>query len=387
MSSTLPTDATIPKRSVARAGGANQFLFFVVLSTVVLYFGRPLLIPLTAAAFLAMLMAPICRWLETKITRPLAVIVCILLLLVIILGILAIVLAEFSSFMDDLSDIEKKGNEIMKSLELTIQSHFGVAPERQVAIAKEHLKNMGQSAGSYMGRVAGGITGLFGGLVIMLVYTFLLLYHRERYATFFVKLFGKRDPERTRDIIENVTSVGQHYVKGRTISILLLGVVYISGFLIVGVKSAMVLGAIAALLSIIPYLGAIIGGIFPLFMALSTGDSATIMGVVIVIIIAHGLSTYLIEPLVVGSHLRLSALSMIVIIIAGGALWGISGMILFIPILAMAKILCDHVDALKPYGYLVSDPDEGKPSVISDWIERVWARMFKGGRAKKNHGV
>jgi predicted PurR-regulated permease PerM len=355
--------------------GANQFLLFVILLGAVLYFAREVMIPVVAAAFFAMLMTPISGRLEKKIKRPFAIIVCILILLIAILGILAIVTAETHSFIGDLPAIEKKANEMLKLLESTIQTHFGLDPERQVAMVKDQIKTVGQSAGSYLGRLVGGVTGVLGGLVITLVYTFLLLYHRERYEIFFIRLFGGKNPEKTKEVIENIACVGQHYIKGRTISMIFLWVIYGGGFLVIGLRGAILLGAIAALLSIIPYVGGVIGGIFPFFVALTTGDSNSAVGVIVVIIIAHALSTYIIEPLVVGGNLKLSALSMIVVIIAGNALWGIAGMILFVPILAMAKILFDNVEHLKPYGYLVSDPDEGKPSVVGGWFSNLWRRV------------
>jgi predicted PurR-regulated permease PerM len=162
----------------------------------------------------------------------------------------------------------------------------------------------------------------------------------------------------------------------------MLWVIYALGFMISGLKSAILLAGIAALLSIIPYVGGLIGGIFPFFMALTDEDpSGTALGVVITIIFVHALSAYIIEPLVVGGRMKLSALAMIVVIIAGNALWGIAGMILFVPLLAMAKIVFEHVPALQPFGYLISDPDEGKTSGVEQWFVETFGKIF--GRRKK----
>jgi predicted PurR-regulated permease PerM len=357
-------------------GGANRFLLFVILLSIVLFYGRAVMIPLVSGAFLAMLMMPVSHWLETRIRRPFAIIICILLLLIVLLGILAIVVAEISNLLSDLPGIQHKANEALKVLESDIQTRFGTTPERQIEMMKIQVATLGQSAGSYFSRLMSGVTSVLAGLVITLVYTFLLLYHRERYELFFIKLFGRQQPEKTKAIIENLTRVGQRYLKGRTISVLLLWVFYAGGFLLIGLNHAILLGAIAALMSILPYVGGIVGGIFPFLMALTGDDSSgTAVGVIVVTVLAHALSTYIIEPLVVGGQLRLSALSMIVFIIAGSALWGIAGMILFIPILAMVKILCDTADHLKPYGYLISDPDEGKVSVMGQWFSRRWSKV------------
>jgi predicted PurR-regulated permease PerM len=368
---------TIPKETRGTIAQVNQLFLFVILLVVVLYFGRDLLVPFVSAAFFAMLMAPISRRLEKILKRPFAVIACVLILLTGILGILAIIIAEINSFAGDLPQITATANNMLHSMESTIQDHFGVEPQRQVAIANEQIRSLGQSAGSYIGRLLAGTTQVLGALVIILLYTFLLLYHRERYELFFIQLFGKSNPEQTKEVIENITRIGQHYIKGRTVSVLIIWLFYAVSFSVIGLKNGILLGAIASLLSIIPFVGGIIGGVFPFFMALTDPTSSSLpLQVIVVIALAHALSTYFIEPLVVGGRMKLSALSMIVFIIIGSALWGIAGMILFIPMLAMVKILCDYIPNLKPYSYLISDPDEGKTSAIGMWASHVWGKVF-----------
>jgi len=345
---------------------AVVFLALISLIVIILYFGRPILVPIVSAAFLAMLMAPVSRWLEKKLPRSVAVVICCLLLVIGILGIFALVVGEVGSFADDLPAIQKKLNTLTHSIQEKIHEQFGVAPERQMEMAKKQVNHAGESTGSFVGKFLHGITGTLGVLVMMVIYTFLLLFHRERYETFFIKLFGKKDPEKTKAILDEVTDIGQHYIKGRTISILVYWILYTGGFLIFGLKSAILMGGIVALLSIIPYIGGIVGGIFPILLALtSEGDSShTIWGVVIDVFLVHAIGTYFIEPLIVGGRMKLSAMAMIFMLIAGSTLWGIAGMILFVPLLAMAKIIFDNIPTLEPYGYLVSDPDQGKKTLI-----------------------
>jgi predicted PurR-regulated permease PerM len=369
----------------SRATSAVQFLLFVILLTVVFYFGRPLIIPIVSAAFFAMLMAPVCRFLERKIKRPFAVIICILILLIGVLAIFAVVVGQIVSFVDDLPTIQKKLDVLIKQGEGFIQQQFNMAPEDQTALIKKQVTSAGKSVSTYFGSIMKGVTSVLGGLVITMVYTFLLLFHREKYETFFIKLFGKEHPEKTREVLEEVTYVGQHYISGRTISMFILWVIHAIGFVAVGLKHGILLGGITALLSIIPYVGSYIGGLFPLLMAMVNGDSTSggpVLEVGIIIVLAHALSTYIIEPLVIGSKLKLSALAMIFSIIAGSMVWGIAGMILFVPLLAMVRIVCERVERLKPYAYLICDPDEGKPSPIYDWFLKIWHKIFPG---KKVH--
>lgn len=353
---------------------AIQFLLFSVLLTIILYYGREFLLPIVYAAFFAMLMAPLCRWLESKkVNRIVAVIICVFIVLITLLGIFAVIVAEATSFTDDLPMIQKKLYEYISSLEGFIEKQFGMPQARQVELLKEQVSSAGKSAGSYFGTIINGITGTLGGLVLTVVYTFLFLIHKEKYETFFVKLFGDGHAQTVKKVLEEITAVGEKYLSGRAISVFILWIIYTITLLSFGIKGALLLAAIAALLSIIPYIGSILGSIFPFLVAVITKDFATALWVAGMLLFLHALSTYFIEPIIIGRKVKLSALAMVVGIVAGGFVWGISGMILFIPIIAMVKILCENVEHLKPYGYLIADPEEGTQSRLEEWIYKKFS--------------
>jgi len=353
----------------AKGYPAIQFLLFSVLLSIILYYGRELLLPIVYAAFFAMLMAPLCRWLEKKkINRIVAVIICVFIVLIALLGIFTVIVAEATSFTDDLPLIQKKLYEYISNLEAFIEKQFGMPQARQVELLKEQVSSAGKSAGSYFGTIINGVTGTLGGLVLTVVYTFLFLIHKEKYETFFIKLLGDGHAQTVKNVLEEITAVGQKYLSGRAISVFILWIIYSITLISFGIKGALLLAAIAALLSIIPYIGSILGSIFPFLVAVITKDFVIALWVAGMLIFLHALSTYFIEPVIIGRKVKLSALAMVVGIVAGGYVWGVSGMILFIPILAMVKILCENVEHLKPYGYLIADPDEGAPSRLEEWI-------------------
>jgi predicted PurR-regulated permease PerM len=360
---------------------ANQFLLFFVLLSVVLYFGRELLVPIVFSAFFAMLLAPICRWLEGKgVGRVPATIICVFILLVALLGIFAIVVGELTSFIDDLPTIQKKMLSMIDSMESYFERSFNMSRSRQSKIVEQQISNLGKSTGNYFGAVINSITSMLGGLVLVVVYTFLLLFHKEKYETFFFKIYADHDPERVTKILEEVTAIGQKYLTGRAISVLALWIIYAIALLLFGLKNSILLAAIAALLSIIPYIGSILGSIFPFLVAIVMKDISTALWVTIVLLFLHALSTYFIEPMVIGRKVKLSALSMLVSILAGGFIWGVAGMILFIPILAMAKIVFEHVSYLQPYALLVGDPDEGNETMLEAWFMNLFKRQKKRKR-------
>lgn len=218
----------------------NKVLLFWILLTVVLYYGRIILIPATFAAMLAMLMSPVCSWFDKKGShRVVSTIMCILILLIVFVFVTVVLIAQVASFQDDFPLIEQKANSIITSIHNFIESKFQVPAEQQKTILQKQVKSIGQSSSSYFMSFVTGATGLLANLTITLVITFLLLYDKERYHTFFVKLFkGNNDAEK-KEILDKITRVAQNYLVGRALSMLVLFVLYLIALLTIGIKNSL----------------------------------------------------------------------------------------------------------------------------------------------------
>lgn len=338
----------------------NQNLFCFVLVIAILYFGRVFLIPLAFAILLSMLMVPVCRALDKRgLHRAISVGVCVLILLITIAVIATIISLQFLSFTEDLPQIKQRIQELLGEIQIFTQQHFNISSEKQKAYLAQQLNTAQESLGSVITGVFTSVAGVITGIALTLVYTFLLLYHKERYELFFLKMLKKEDGNHVENLLEKISGVAQQYLRGRTISILILTVLYSAGLLAVGIKHAILLGCIAALLTIIPYVGTLIGGIFPLLMALVTEPSwTTVFWVAGIMIFIQAIDNYFIEPYIIGGEVNLSALATILALIAGGLIWGLMGMILFIPMLGIAKIIFDNIEKLKPIGFVIGDPEK-----------------------------
>ncbi len=341
----------------------NGFLLALVLGTVVLYFGQPILIPVFLGALFAMLMAPLCRRLDKKMNRSLSSFICTLIVMLSLLVIVGIGAWQIASFVEDIPALKERGGKLVSAIETFIENKFDVSQEKQESLVKKQLSTLGESATSFAGRLLGSLTSTIGWLVLSLLFTFLFLYAKERYELFFVKFFGRKDPSAVKAVVGQISKVSEQYLLGRTISIVILFACYATALLVIGIKNAILLAAVASLLTIIPYAGTIFGTIFPIIMALVTEDSfQPVLWTAVAMIAIQAFDNYFIEPSVIGGEVNLSAMATIVSIVCGGFMWGIAGTILFIPLLAIVKIVCDHVDSLKPFGYIIGDPRGNKPS-------------------------
>ena len=361
----------------------NLFLALLVLVTVVLYFGQPLLTPLFLGALFAMLMAPLCRRLDKKAGRAASSTACTLIVMISILVILAVGAWQIAVFLEDLPLIRERSTELFGSIKSWVYERFSIAPSKQESLVNKQLNELNKSTSSYATKMLGTLTSAATTLVLSLLFTFLFLYNKERYESFFVKLFKEEEPAKVKSIVAKISQVSEHYLLGRTYSIIILFVCYSIGLLILGINNALLLAAVASLLTIIPYAGTIVGSLFPVLMAIVTEDSfQPALWTAGLMITIQAIDNYFIEPYVVGGEVNLSAMATIVIIVCGGLIWGVAGTILFIPLLGIVKIICDHVEPLRPYGFLVGDPSGNKPSKISSWLSEVFKKKDSAKKSK-----
>jgi predicted PurR-regulated permease PerM len=173
---------------------------------------------------------------------------------------------------------------------------------------------------------------------------------------FIRKLFGKTNQIQVDEIVTQTKSVIQRYLIGLLIEAGIIAVLYTTTLLVLGIDYAILLGIIGALLNMIPYIGGTVGAALPMIVALATKPSGWyVLYILIIYYIIQLIDNNLIVPKIVASKVKINALFSIIAVIAGNALWGIPGMFLAIPLLAIIKLVMDHIDPLKPWGFLLGD--------------------------------
>ena len=225
--------------------------------------------------------------------------------------------------------------------------------------------NLGSGGGisSYISGIASQLTSLavvtfqtVVGIIIITVYTFLMLLYRHIFINFIKKVSPKE--EESEKVSRQVAGVSKDYLLGRLIVIAIVAVINSVGLTLIGIKHGIFFGVLAAVLDLIPYIGIIIGAGLPLIMSLINHENLwPFFAVLGLFVFVQLLENYYLTPKIVGSHVRLNPLFTLMAVIVGGYLWGVAGMILFIPFLGMLKVIFDHVGPLHPYGYLIGDPE------------------------------
>jgi predicted PurR-regulated permease PerM len=216
--------------------------------------------------------------------------------------------------------------------------------------------------------------GIIVDLILTLVYIFLFLYFRGHIRNFIYKIVPANERGNTRTILADAAKVAQQYLTGLASMIVILWIMYSIGFSIVGVKNAVFFAILCGLLEIVPFVGNITGTTITVLMTIAQGgDTRMVAGVIITYGIVQFIQTYILEPLVVGSEVNINPLFTIMVLVLGELLWGIPGMILAIPLLGIAKIVFDHVEPLKPYGYLIGQ-EKKKSTGLLDKLRKIFRK-------------
>lgn len=327
---------------------------------VLLKIGREILITFVVAVFFTFLLMPLSKRLEQwKFPRALAIILSLVIFLGFISGILFFMGYQLSQLIADLPALQEKLMIKISEFQVFITENFGMTETEQFTWLNNELKSMSKVAVTYSMSVFAATGAILANLAIIPILIFFFTYYRDRFKTFInLRLKNNQDNLEVFDIAGKVSEVSGKYMKGLLLDVLILSVLNSIGFLLLGIKYAIFFGFLAGFLNIVPYIGVMIGSILPALMALLTKDSSWYaLGVLAVCGAVQFLDNNFITPKVVGSSVSINPLTAMIALLLGSALWGVAGMILFIPISGMLKVVFDEVEPLKPYGYLMGDQD------------------------------
>ncbi|MBL7745274.1 MAG: AI-2E family transporter [Chitinophagaceae bacterium] len=325
-----------------------QITFF---AAVILYFGKTLFIPMFFGLLVAMVMYPICHWLEEKKwPRSLAITACLLIVTTVIAGLVALLIWQINALREDAPVIIKKFKEQLPGIQQWLSDALGVTATMQNDWAEKLLENGGNILAGTINNVINTLFMFF----IIPVFTALFLFHRKVFVQYLQSIAGEKYRHQLDDILQESIYTYFNFIKGMVLVYLIVGILNSIGLLALGIRHAILFGMVCAIMTIIPYIGIFVSALLPISIAWITTDSVWYpLGVIAVFSFVQYLEANVIFPKVVGTQLHVSTWATLVAIIAGGILWGVSGMILFIPFVAILKIVTDNIEEWKPLNLLL----------------------------------
>jgi predicted PurR-regulated permease PerM len=333
------------------------FLVGLIALLAIMYIAKSIIIPVVFSIIIAILLHPVVNFLvRIKINRVLAIILTMFLAFLIIAAFGAVLLSQASRFGESWPALVEKFTSILNQTISDAADYFDKDPQK---IHEWITKTQGEIVNVSTAAIGQTIVVLGNGLVILFLipfYIFMILFYQPILIEFIRRLSGSKYQSHVKGIVSQIKTVIQRYLVGLFIEAVLMAAMNTAALLILGIEYAFILGILAALLNVIPYIGGIIAVAMPMMVALVTKPSPWYAFYVLAAYyFIQLIDNHYIVPYIVASKIKINALFSVIVVLVGNALWGIPGMFLSMPLLAIIKLICDHIEPLKPWGFLLGD--------------------------------
>lgn len=348
---------------------------------------KSIIIPFIFAGLFAFLLKPICDKLEHLIpNREIASAFSFIVVLLPLFVLVALFSVQFFSVFENLPAIGKTLEQGFNFLFSWFNEKIDFTNSSSQEWIEENSSNWINAPINFISQSISSSTSFFANTMLCLLYTYFLLLYRSSFKKFIVFQFHEDKRNKVNKTFAIIQKVIQQYLYGMGVVILVLGFANSLGLFLIGIDYAIFWGFLAAFLAIIPYLGTLVGGFLPfLFALMTTGNFIQPALVVILFTVVQALEGNIITPKIVGSSVKINPLAAILSLVIGGFLWGIAGLILALPTIAVIRIIMSQIDYLKPVSVLLSDDVYGNEEVFEEKYNSEKFRFGNFFRRKKQH--
>lgn len=333
-------------------------LITMVIIVWIMYVIQGILVPFLFSILLAIALHPLASKLEQwGIPRVLSAILCVVIAISILSGLVWFIVDQVIQIGSGDFNLTQKISQIWSTIERFLTRTFGLQPTDLWNQIRESTMQVVSNATSYLTIFFGSAGNTIANIVMIPLYMFFLLYYRIFFIEFFFRAFHNTPESKIKSTLDNLYNAIRSYLSGLIIVMSIVAILNSVGLLILGIDNAWFFGTLAALLLLIPYIGIMIGSILPALFALATKDSAYYaLGIIIWFQIVQFFEGNLITPNIVGGKVSISPLVAIISLLLGGKLFGLAGLILAMPMVAVLKILLDASDNWKAFGFVLGEP-------------------------------
>lgn len=349
---------------------ALSVMVFIIVLVFFLIVGKGLLVPLFMGGFFSILFTPLSSLLEKyRVPRTLSCFISLLLMTALVIGLLSFIITNIVSFTKDFNNVSERLVSVAREVDNWTYQNFGINENlAEKAESDFLLELLNQNSGS-ISNFALNTIGSMSGLVLIPVFMFFFLLYRDHLTKMMVMVYRDKDPVLVKLRITNLRKVIQNYIVGVGKVMLILAILNISAYSIIGVKHAIFFGILGAILNIIPYVGPFFGVLLPIIYSFLTMDSLIYP---LIIFISFQLIQLLegnfLTPKIVGGNVNLNAFITFLGLLVGGAIWGVAGMILVIPTMAILREIFELNEDTKPFALLLGEEKNDKKELPKDEV-------------------
>jgi predicted PurR-regulated permease PerM len=357
---------------------ATIIIFGLVLFFYALYVLGDILVPFSLACLIAVLLNPLCNRLERHIPRGVAIFTIVILAIVVVAAIVYFLSHEIAAFSELLPALKARFLQIEQDAKLWLHQRFGLGMAQQMQLVNRVVADGGLNMKSTMN----GLLSTTGIAILLPIYVYFILYYKPLILDVVFRLFSEQYSLNIAEILGETKSAIQSYVVGLLIEMVIVSAMNSIALALLGVPSAILLGVIGGILNLIPYLGGLVATALPVLMATINADGYTTqLAVIGAYLTIQFIDNNILVPQIVSSKVEINALASIVIVLMGGQLWGLSGMFLSIPFIAVVKIIFDRIGPLKPWGALLGTKIPEQHAGVK-WLARLEQKLWRKANPK-----
>jgi len=364
---------------------------FYALATVfglfaILILARPILIPLAFALFMSFILFPLAKKFESwGMKKVLSAFLSIMTVILIIAGGIYLFSTQLIQLTKELADFQDRIIQAFADVTVYINKNVNFIPNLEKNELSDKMKDMLKaSSGSMASKTFTTSTTFLAGLFGTIIFTFLILIYRNGLTHALMGFSPEDKKERVLKMFKSIQKVGQKYLSGMSILIIITGLLNSFGLLIIGIDNPFLFGFLGAILAIVPYVGTTLGAVIPALYAFVSFDSLwPVAAVALLFWVVQLLTDNFLSPKIVGGSLRINALASILSMIIGALVWGVAGMILFLPFTSMLKVFCAEFEELEPIALLIGNHDYKENDNGIKYIKRRFTKVK--GWVSKSH--
>lgn len=353
-------------------------LLGIILLGVLIYVGSSVIAPLLMAFFISIVLLPVYRFFRRKkMPEVLSITLALLVLIIVVVLIGWFFSMQIGRLIGDFPQIKENVTKHINTLSTWINTKTHFSTERQLQLINDQSNKLLNYAGGLLSGAAASLTSIFIFVGLLPLYIFLMLFYKNLLLRFVFLWFPQSAHTKVEEAMRETQTIIKSYLVGLLIQITYITIILGGLLFLFGIKHAILIGVIFAILNLIPYIGALIGNIIGVLLTLTASEEIWPIFVVLGTIAAvQFLDNNILMPRIVGSKVKINALTTIVGVIVAGSLAGISGMFLSLPVIAVLKIIFDRTETFKQWGVLFGD-EQPKFSPMSFPVFRLRSRKVQ----------
>ena len=322
---------------------------------------KEILSPLIFSCLFSILLLPAAAFFEHRLRLPrsAASMLAVILLLSFISLLIYVIGSQIANLVKDWPQFQAQISKTLFDFRGWVQDNFHITRGKQLRVVNSAASKVMSPDTALVGATVLSLSSILLFLVFTFIYTFFFLLYRRLILKFLESVFLDENKAIVYEIIEQVQYIMRKYIIGLLIEMGIVATAVSVTFSFMGVKYAVLLGLITGLFNIIPYIGIFTAMVISAVVTLGTSpDSTKVIWVIVTLVVTHLVDSNVLLPLVVGSKVRINALITVLGIVVGEMIWGVTGMFLSIPVIAVLKIIFDRVENLKPWGIMLGDEEK-----------------------------